>query len=282
MAWSILFLSFDELALGASAEGQEEPRFLDIACAIFPWFVSLGYILMYGALFMKLWRINRLFQSARTKVYVKHVVWPFIALLGITIIILTIWTATDRWQWERVLVEDEPHGKTIGQCTSEYDIAYISALAGIMVGTTVLAGVMAYKTKDVDKTFSESSWIFTTIVMQFQVFVVGIPILVIVQQISSNAFYLTCVLLICSLTMSTLGLMFGPKLIPILLPNFAQKWSRSTHRSFVATGGVYISNPDISDSHRNASNPKIPSHEISATSHGSKSGSVSVVQNIRS
>ena len=268
MALSILFMSFDEQTLGAS-EGDEEPRLLDVACAMFPWFVSLGYVLIYGALFMKLWRINRLFQSVRTKVYVKHVLWPFVVLLGITIIILTVWTTTDCWHWERVLVDiNEPHGKTIGQCTSEYGIAYISALAGVMVGATILAGVMAYKTKDVDKTFSESSWIFTTIVMQFQVWVVGIPIIVIVRQQSTDAFYLTCVLLICSLSMSTLVLMFGPKLIPIFLPNLARNWSRSTLRSQVAAGSVRVSGPhsSTSNSRRNANNPDISDRSKARTS----------------
>jgi len=243
MAWSILFLSFDELAFGASEEGQEEPRFLDVACAIFPWLVSLGYILIYGSLFMKLWRINRLLQGVRTKVDVKQVAWPFMALVGIAVIILSVWTATDRWQWERVLVdENEPQGETIGQCTSENGTAYTAALAGVMVVTTLLAGFMAYKTKDVDSRFSESSWIFTTIVLQFQVLVVGIPILIIVQQQSTDAFYLTCVLLISTLTMSTLVLMFAPKLLPILMPNFTQRWSEPTIRSALASGGVHVSN----------------------------------------
>merc|ERR1712151_591712 len=106
--------------------------------------------------------------------------------------------------WERVLVdENEPQGETIGQCTSENDTAYTAALTGVMVVTTMLAGFMAYKTKDVDSRFSESSWIFSTIVLQFQVLVVGIPILLIVRQQSPDAFYLTCVLLISTLTMST-------------------------------------------------------------------------------
>jgi len=243
MAWSMLFLSFDELAFGASEEDQQEPRFLDDACAVFPWFISLGYILIYGSLFMKLWRINRLLQGVRTKVDVKQVAWPFIALVGITVIILSVWTSTDRWQWERVLVdENEPQGETIGQCTSENDTAYTAALTGVMVVTTMLAGFMAYKTKDVDSRFSESSWIFTTIVLQFQVLVVGIPILIIVRQQSPDAFYLTCVLLISTLTMSTLVLMFAPKLIPILMPNFAQRWSQPTLRSTLASGGVHVSN----------------------------------------
>ena len=183
MALSILFLSFDESTLTAS-ELEQEPKFLDFACAAFPWFLSLGYTTIYGALFMKLWRINRVLQARhRTRVDVKHVVWPFVTLVGVSIVILTVWTIVEPWQWERFPVdENEPLGESYGQCTSPNDLVFIIILACIMVTATVLAGLMSWKTKDIDSKFSESSWIFTTIVLQFQVLLVGIPILIIVQQ----------------------------------------------------------------------------------------------------
>ena len=256
MAWSILFLSFDESDFKdyVISEESEEPRFLDIACTIFPWFLSLGYVLIYGTLFMKLWRINRVLQSRRTSVAVKQVVWPCIVLLGITIVILAVWTAIDPWQWERHPVdEDEPQGESYGRCSSDHDIVFILVLAVVMLGATVLAGLMAWKTKDVDSKFSESNWIFTTIVLQFQVLVVGIPILIIVQRASADATYMGRVLLIWTMAMSTLVLMFVPKLLPILLPKLSQRLSNPTMRSSLASGNVRVTAP------AGMSNPKTSS-----------------------
>ena len=242
MALSILFLSFDESTLTAS-ELEQEPKFLDFACAAFPWFLSLGYTTIYGALFMKLWRINRVLQARRrTRVDVKHVVWPFVTLVGVSIVILTVWTIVEPWQWERFPVdENEPLGESYGQCTSPNDLVFIIILACIMVTATVLAGLMSWKTKDIDSKFSESSWIFTTIVLQFQVLLVGIPILIIVQQQSADATYMGRVLLIWTITMSTLVLMFGPKLLPILSPKCFRRMSSRSLRGSLAAGSVRVS-----------------------------------------
>merc|ERR1712232_1000698 len=117
----------------------------------------------------------------------------------------------------------------------------IIILVFVMVTATVLAGLMSCKTKDVDKKFSESSWIFTTIVLQFQVLIVGIPILIIVQQQSADATYMGRVLLIWTITMSTLVLMFGPKLLPILSPSCVRRMSITSKRGSLASGNVRVS-----------------------------------------
>ena len=212
MAWSILFLSFDES--NVSTEEYDEPPFLDVSCTLFPWFLTLGYILIYSAMFMKLWRLNRVLQSFRSKVHVKQVLWPCIALLGVSVIILTVWTTVEPLQWERNPVDEEfPQDETYGQCASPNDIWFTVSLGVVLLVTTLLAGFMAWRTRDVDAKFSESNWIFTTIVLQVQILIVGIPVLIIVQRQSADATYLGRVLLIWTMTISTMALMFGPKLM---------------------------------------------------------------------
>jgi uncharacterized membrane protein len=46
---------------------------------------------------------------------------------------------------------------------------YVVVLGIVMLIPSFLTGVMAWKTKDVDDTYSESSWIFYLIVVQLQV-----------------------------------------------------------------------------------------------------------------
>mmetsp|Transcript_5779 Transcript_5779/g.14431 ORF Transcript_5779/g.14431 Transcript_5779/m.14431 type:complete len:1212 (-) Transcript_5779:165-3800(-) len=246
LTFSIFFLSFDEAALGLAPE-DPKPEFLDTACAFFPWFLSLGVILIYGALFMKLWRINRVLQCDRARrktVGVKKVVWPVVVLLVTSVTVLATWTAIDPFHWERNPIDlSEPDGESYGQCTSPYQMVFIYILGAIMGSATVLTMIMAFKTKDIDRQFSESSWAFTTIVLQFQVLLVGIPILVIVQQQSAEATYMCRVMLIWTLSVSTVVLMFGPKLIPLLFPKFVARWNKETLRSSIGSnrGSVRVS-----------------------------------------
>ena len=244
LAFSIYFVSFDEAALGAEP-GDPEPGFLDTACTAFPWFLSLGYILIYGALFMKLWRINRVLQCNRARrktIGVKKVVWPVLLMLVASIVVLTTWTVVEPYEWERAPIYEE-EGESYGQCESPHHKIFISILGLIMGTAIVLTLIMAYKTKDIDRQFSESSWAFTTIVLQTEVLLVGIPILLIVQQQSAEATYICRVMLIWTLSVSTVVLMFGPKLIPLLFPKFVARWNKETLRSSIGTnrGSVRVS-----------------------------------------
>ena len=60
-------------------------------------------------------------------------------------------------------------GESIGQCNSEMMLYYVIALACVMLIPSVLTCVMAYKTRDVEDTYAESSWIFYLVVVQLQV-----------------------------------------------------------------------------------------------------------------
>lgn len=70
---TVLVISFDE------SRGWSENA-LGRACMAIPWLLSLGHIITYGALFAKLWRINKVLQFTRRKIGVKPVVWPVAAL----------------------------------------------------------------------------------------------------------------------------------------------------------------------------------------------------------
>lgn len=65
---------------------------------------------------------------------------------------------------------------------------------------------MAYKTKDVDDSYSESKWIFALILVQLEVVIVSVPLVVILREISTNGRYIGFVLIIFSLL-----LIIGPK-----------------------------------------------------------------------
>lgn len=274
LAFSIFFLSFDEAALSVAPE-DPEPEFLDTACMTLPWFLSLGYSLIYVALFMKLWRINRVLQCSRVRrksIGVKQVIWPCILLTTACVTVLTVWMAVDPFQWERTPIDpDEPQGESYGQCSSSYDTIFICILGAVTSTPLWMSMLMAYKTKDVDSRFSESRWAFMTIVFQFQILVVGIPILIIVKQKSKDATYMCSVLLIWTVSMSTVILMFGPKLVPILFPDFVERWNRTTLRSSIGDrGNVTVSGRNTH--HVNGHNTKSTQSSVNGPTSRGMSG----------
>ena len=74
---AIIPLSFDQGS--ASQQGS------DIACQVFPWFVSIGFVVIFSALFTKTHRINKLFTNPsfkRMKVSAFDVAIPMMVLVS--------------------------------------------------------------------------------------------------------------------------------------------------------------------------------------------------------
>jgi hypothetical protein len=90
------------------------------------------------------------------------------------------------------------------------------------MGISVIScGYMAFKCLDVDKKYSESNLVFYTIFLQFQVLIVGIPILLTLDESSVTSIFLGRVLLIFVFTMTTLIAVVGPKILEVYQENIA-------------------------------------------------------------
>jgi hypothetical protein len=159
---SILTLSFDE-SIGLGQSG------LSFACQLTPWLFFVGMTTMYAGLFCKLWRVDKLTQFRRRAVTATQVLWPLVALLVSTVSMLVVWTVVDPWAWERYNEGTSPP-VSFGQCESNHFAWFFAPLCGVMVVATVLAVVMAWKTKDVnaDRTVMDSSSVFYAVSSQLQ------------------------------------------------------------------------------------------------------------------
>lgn len=210
MSVAIVTLSFDE---GNGVTASQ----LDALCLTTPWCIALGYILIYMALFSKLWRINKVLQFSRRKVEVRHVVAPFLVIIGLTVTVLLVWTVLHPFLWVREIV-DPVSGASYGRCSSgEHTLVYMIVILTLMVITTVATGMMAWKTKDIDERFAEAKWIFYTIFVQIQLLLLGIPVLVILNSDSSSeeATYLGRSLLLFLIVFTTISMMIGPKVVRV-------------------------------------------------------------------
>lgn len=195
---------------------------------------------------------TQVLQFARRKVEVRHVVGPFALIVLCTVGVLVAWTVLDPFVWERRII-DAQSLETYGRCSSEHSLFYVIALVVLMAVSTVACGFMAWKTKDVDSRFSESKWIFYTIFVQIQVLLLGIPVLVILDNASADATYFGRVLVIFLLVVTTIMLMIGPKVAATILHDaetqrnsdassaINRRSSTLSGRGNIASGGTRVS-----------------------------------------
>jgi gamma-aminobutyric acid type B receptor len=230
-ASTIFTESFDE------SFGWSEQQ-LSRACMASVWLFSSGYIIIYGALFAKLWRINRVLQFSRRKIEVKPVALPSFLLVLTTLITLCIWTAVDPLHWQRRVIDDVT-GESIAHCDADNILMFAVPLFFVMLVHALLAEWMAWMTKDIDEEFSESMCIFIMILVQCKALLFSAPMLILLRDVSTNARYIGTVILIWTLHTSSLALIIGPKVFAF------RRWrrrssARGSNRGSVS-GAVHIS-----------------------------------------
>ena len=95
--------------------------------------------------------------------------WPGLLLESVVLILLSVWTATTEYGWQREEI-DEQTGESMGRCEgTEVDSWYSIPIVILTMIPPLMTGVMAYRTIDVDATYSEAKWIFVMMLVQCQV-----------------------------------------------------------------------------------------------------------------
>ena len=203
---AIFTLSWDE-----SYDASD--RQLDVACMATPWVFFVGHVVSYAALFCKLWRVDKVMQFQKRAVSVQQSLWPLVSLVFITLALLTLWTAMDPWTWERQTISLVP-AETYGECASDSFWAFFGPLSAIVIFTEVLTFVWALKTADIHEAFGDSKTTMLAIYTHLQSWVVGIPILSVLGDSSTDATYAGRVLLIWIFSVSSVAIVVGPRIHP--------------------------------------------------------------------
>ena len=188
LSTAILTLSWDEGAGFTQAQ-------LDVCCAITPWFFFVGQIVSFSALFTRLWRVDKVLQFRRGQtVTILNVIYPLIVLLVLALTILITWSVVDPWLWHVETIREIPY-EVYGECQSGHWWAFFAPLMTLIVAAETLSAFFAWKTSDVPEDFRDTNAVFYAICTNLQAWFVGIPILVVLDQSSSNATYFGRVLL---------------------------------------------------------------------------------------
>ena len=207
-------LSFDE-GYGWTTEQ------LGRGCMAVPWLIFAGFSFTYGAIYSKLYRVNKVVQFTRQRPGTHFASWPAIMFLLAGVTLLAVWNALDPMYWQRVVL-NEYSGDSMGRCNSDNIGAYFSLLVILMVATMILTGAVAWTTRNVDEIYSESWWIVLLIVLQLEIILISIPLSVVLRNASTNGRYAGYVVVLCIFPLITMIVLILPKVVTLRRINRAK------------------------------------------------------------
>lgn len=98
----------------------------------------------------------------RVQVRYVDVLVPFGILMGLNVLLMTLWTALDPLHWERIHLEYDDFGRVLestGHCTSNHFSAFMIPLLAVDGCAMVLAIWQAYVGHAITTEFNESQYI---------------------------------------------------------------------------------------------------------------------------
>ena len=205
MSMAIFTLSFDE---GAGWTNKQ----LSVACSLTPWLFFTGQILVFCALFTKLYRLDKVLQFRRTKVTIYSALWPLLSFIALTFAILAAHSIYDPWSWVRVMISEIP-SETYGECTSNHQWIFFGLLTGVLVISELLTMFFAWKTADVPEDFRDSGAVMYACFVQIQAWAIGVPMVAVLGHKSVDATYFAQILLIFLFAISSVMVVVGPKVV---------------------------------------------------------------------
>jgi hypothetical protein len=186
------------------------------ACQALPWFMIMGFTIVFSALFCKLWRINKIFNGARQfrklRVTEKDVMGPFLFWCVVNSLVLALRTGLDFVKFERVEIDDDP-ANTIASCqVDEGALSTFLFTANVIVTLSCIfaAAYQAYVARNVSEEYSESRPLMVALIIWLEILAICIPVLYILQADSITTSYFVTVSFIFGLCMSMLGALFIP------------------------------------------------------------------------
>ena len=155
--------------------------------------------------------------------------------------VLSAWAAVEGFEWHRVEL-DELTGESAGGCGGNNTAKWFTPIVLLMMIPITLTARMAWLTRDVDSMYSESHWIVILIVSQVQLLLISIPLLILVDSMSPNVRYVGQSSVFSVFSLSTMFLIFGPKIYGVYYVKQANSSQGPTSRARGSTvGGVHVS-----------------------------------------
>jgi len=209
MATSIISRSLDDEIVSING--------MHIACMSTPWLLFLGFCLSFSALLAKTMRVNKIFHNPslrRITVTKWEVMKPLLLLMGVNVLILSLWTSLSPDTWKRNIVATDGFNRVSEETGKCYigSFVFLALLFFINICSVCLAIYEAYKARNVATEFAESKYIFITLISIVQVCFIGCPVMVIAYR-NLKAFVFVYSGIIFVMCLSLLLLIFLPKIM---------------------------------------------------------------------
>ncbi|CAB9505002.1 Gamma-aminobutyric acid (GABA) B receptor [Seminavis robusta] len=176
---------------------QEPTENLGAACMSSLWLSSVGFVVGFSALFSKTWRVNRLFNNAqRFRRHTIDVLVPFLVLSSINVIILVAMTIVAPLQWTRQFTDSlDPYGRPLesyGSCTASNDNTkwFLLPLLAINFFAVLLSNIQIFLSRNLPRNLNESKEVAFSMLMLLEACLVGIPVLIVVNESPTARFLL--------------------------------------------------------------------------------------------
>ena len=134
----------------------------NIACMATPWLYGLGFAITFGTMFAKIRRVYIIFVSAaqckRKTVTNLETISIVAIVVGVYVILLTVWSILDPVFWDRNVVQADVYGEpleSVGYCTCERWKIWASIFVTLNLVVMCVACVFCYKARNIPTRFSE-------------------------------------------------------------------------------------------------------------------------------
>ncbi|CAB9511499.1 acid type B receptor subunit 2 [Seminavis robusta] len=179
-------------ALAAEDEGEQDVP----GCMAIPWLYSVGFSITFGSLFAKIRRVYTLFRAAEhieaTAITTTETLSIVNGILLIDVVILTTWTVVDPLQWKRRITSMDKFGDPLsseGYCHSDHWMVFAGIIAALHLGLMLLATGMCYMSRKIPTKFHEGKYLSIAMISNLQIFVIGLPVLVILGSDPQSSFF---------------------------------------------------------------------------------------------
>ena len=113
-------------------------------------------------------------------------------VLLVDVTFLTVWTVLDPLEWKRTTLSADQFGEPLeseGHCTSDHWVIYGSIIAALHLTLLGVACYLCYVARDIPTKLSEGKYLSIAMISNLQIFVVGVPILVILGPDTKTSFF---------------------------------------------------------------------------------------------
>jgi 7 transmembrane sweet-taste receptor of 3 GCPR len=146
-------------------------------------------------------------------------VLSFGAIFFTNLIVLICWTTISPLQWDREYSSStDTFGRpneTYARCTSDNEAVYWSLLAAFNLGVLVLCNWWAYRSRNIETEYNESSFVGVSAAAVLQAWAMGIPIIIVVVSDSPQAAFYVATGIVFVTAQALISLIYIPKVIAL-------------------------------------------------------------------